>query len=470
MLKKLFSHTAIYGMAPYIPKLFSFFALPLITKDLTSNDYGIIGVITAYIGAVGIFNTLGLRLILVNSFYHYQAQYKWLWRQLYGFLILWIAIFAILTAILLLLVIPSEARENTSLIIALNIVPLVCFGPVGMIGSTYYQLKQQPMQVAGRTAFFGLLTVGLNIYTISVLKLGYMGWLWTECVVVLLTNASYWIVVNKKLKLTPIFNFKRRLIKRSLLVSLPTIPHYYATYLLNTSDRMVMSIVKVPTSSIGKYNLASNFGNYFSTLGIAFGLAAGPMLNDFYKKGKDTVARNLLFILQSSFFLITFITCLWLKELFIILIRNEELRQTYPLAIILIMSYNYRPMYLASNAKNFYKEKTSELWKITFIAGLLNVILNLIFVPIWGVMVAALTTFVSYMYMAYSGFFLNDFKKINTVNYYPMAWLSMTILLTVVVYQLANVSITSKIIITVMVLVGVIITYRKIDVQKVLNS
>jgi O-antigen/teichoic acid export membrane protein len=461
MIKKLFSHTAIYGLAPYVPKLLGFVTLPIITKDLSSFDYGVAGIVGAYSGAIGVFNTLGLRLILVNSFYHYVSQYKWMWRQIYGFLSLWVLVFGASVSTLLFFVIPAGARDNAGMIVLLNVIPLVLFGPVGLMGSTYFQLKQQPLQIATRTAIFGVLTIILNVYFISVLKLGYLGWFLAECLVSLLHNASYWYVVNIKLGFKPIYNFKRRLIKRSLKVAMPMVPHYYSTYLLNSSDRMVMDWLKIPTPSIGKYNIAANFGNYFNSISMASGFAIGPMLNKLFKEGKDLKARNLIWTLQVIFLAGTFIFSLWLKEIFFLLIKNEELNKMYPLAVIIVMAYNYRPMYFGANAKVFYKEKTNLLLRVTFIAGVLNLVLNLIFIPFWGIAVAAITTFIAYMYMGYIGFLFKQFRKIIKVNYYPMFWLSITIALTILAYCLVEFSVIWKVILSLLCLTIILVVYGK---------
>ena len=86
MLKKLVVNSSIFGIAPYLPRILSVILLPILTKYLTEEDYGIIGTVTAYTAAFSAFSTLGLTQVLFNSYYHYPNQYKWLWRQLYGFL------------------------------------------------------------------------------------------------------------------------------------------------------------------------------------------------------------------------------------------------------------------------------------------------------------------------------------------------------------------------------------------------
>ncbi|HYH16696.1 MAG TPA: oligosaccharide flippase family protein, partial [Flavisolibacter sp.] len=323
MLKKLFSHSVIYGLAPHVPKIASVFALPIVTKYLTELDYGVSGIIMAVAGAISVFSSLGLRMILVNSFYKSPGQYKWAWRQIYGFLTLWNIPYALILSIILYLFIPIEVKADQWEIIFLNVAPIVFFGPTSTLATTYFQLKQQPLQIAIRTVIFGFLTVLLNIYFIAYKHMGYMGWFAASCIVSMLSSISYWWPLNKKLRLTPIFNFKWRLIKKSLSVSLPTVPHYYAGYLLNSSDRVVMKFLSVPTTGIGLYNSAYTIGNLMANAGIAAGTAVGPLMNQAFKEKKDIVARNLVFILQVAFFAITFILSIWLKEIFFILIKNE---------------------------------------------------------------------------------------------------------------------------------------------------
>ena len=183
-------------------------------------------------------------------------------------------------------------------------------------------------------------------------------------------------------------------------------------------------------------------------VGIASGFAIGPLLNVAYKKNDDLEARNLVFVLQIAFFAITFIVSVWLKEIFVFLIKNETLQNAYPLGIIIVMAYNYRPMYMGANTKLIYLEKTKLLLKVTFVAGLINVLLNCIFIPLYGYQVAAYTTFAALMYMGYVGYFFKVFKEISEVEYFPWTWLLATICLTIAAYILAEVPVGFKIIIS----------------------
>jgi O-antigen/teichoic acid export membrane protein len=391
MLKKLLSHSLIYGLSPQIGTVAGVFALPLITQYLTAFDYGVWGIITAYSGGLQALATLGLSVVLHNTFFKMPKQYKWMWRQIYGFLILWSIPYALLLCALLYWVVPSDVGGNKFLLIGLVILPIVLFGPTSILGTFYYQLNQKPLPIAVRNIVFGLLTVVLQIYTISHLRLGYMGWAWSGFVVNVLLNFSYWYIVNFKLGYTPIFNFKWKSIRQALKISLPTIPHYYAYYILESSDKVMMERLKVPIAQLGEYNLASRFGNYFSAFVNAANKAIGPMMLKTYQEKNDEATKNIVFMFQIILLYLSFSYSIWSKEVFSILIKNDALKTIYPLSIIMVMAYNYRPMYIGVSNKLFYVEKTNLLWQISFVAGVLNVLLNLICIPYFGALRLLLT-------------------------------------------------------------------------------
>ncbi|MGH2624190.1 MAG: lipopolysaccharide biosynthesis protein, partial [Sphingobacterium sp.] len=405
----------------------------------TEVDFGVYGVITAVAGSIAVLANLGLNIILSNSFFKTPGQYKWAWRQIYGFLILWNFPFSILLGFLLYFFIPIEASHNAMKIIILNVLPVAFFGPTAIIGTLHYQLKQQPIQIAIRAVVIGFITVGLNVLFIAGIEMGYMGWFFSICISTMLNQASYWWPLNKKQGITPIFNFKRRFIRNSLKISLPTVPHYYSAYLLDTSDRAIMKILNVNTGDIGKYNAAYTVANLVQKLGIATGQALAPMLNHSYKNKDEIGARRLIFILQITFLSITFLLSIWLKEIFMFLIKNHELASVYPLGIIIIMAYNYRPMYFGANYRLMYNEKTKVLLKVTFLAGIGNLILNLLLIKFFGYQMAAFTTFIALMYMGYAGYFLKEYKETKVLNYYPLLWLFTTIVLTGLAFYLVDI-------------------------------
>ncbi|PTX19615.1 O-antigen/teichoic acid export membrane protein [Pontibacter mucosus] len=448
MLRKLLSHAAIYGLAAQLPRVAGVLALPVITPYLTTTDYGVAGVVTAYVTALGVVQSLGLSVVLGNTFVKHPTRYKWVWRQVHGFFILWSVVYnAVLTAVLYF-GIPDDAAANRWEIILLQVVPAFLLNHTIFFGGFHYQMQQRPLLISIQSFVVGSLTVALNIYFIAHLRMGYMGWFYAGFVGICVSFLFYVYPVYWREQLWPVFRFKLHRIKSSLLVSVPTIPYHLSSFLLDASDRLVMDVLRVPVQRIGFYNIASSFGLYFSGATYAVEQAARPMYLALYagpseQKGQQEVWRTTL-ILQVLFLTVTSLVALWMKEVFRLLIRNDELRQAYPLAIIILMGYNYRPMHLAVESILAYKEKTGELWKISFVAGAGNVLLNLVLLPVYGIKAAAFTTFAALMYMGYSGFYLKSVTKLMKVNFYPAYWLSATVAMLVAVYFAADVSAVIK--------------------------
>lgn len=456
MLKKLFSHTLLYALGPHIPKIANILLLPIITQYLTPLDYGIYGTLMAYNGLLSGIKTFGFDFLLVNSFYKKENRWKLYWKRYFGILFIWQNFYSIFYAIALYYLIPNEAHENRKLLILLILVPNYLFSIISTLGFRYHQISKKPQRIFTSTVLGGIVTVLANYYFFVILKTGYMGWYYSAALGSSIMFFMYIGPIIWKLKIYPIFKLKGRFIIDALRVSLPTVPHNYSSYLLNSSDRLIMDQLNISVRNIGMYNVAYLIGNYFDLFGDAVGMAVGPYYSKLFTKGdteSENSIREITYFLQTSFIIISFLISLWCREIFYILIKNDELNHVYPIAIVIIMSYTYRPMYWATVNKLFFIEKTNSLWKISFIGGISNIILNCIFIPLYGYAAAAITTLISMLYIGFSGFFLKDFQENNKINFIPVLWFVTILLSTIIVYFLRDISLTYKFIVSLLILI-----------------
>jgi O-antigen/teichoic acid export membrane protein len=439
--KKLASATAIYALAPQIPKLVSLFMLPVLTPHLSSYDYGINGVLFAYLGMADAFKDLGLSLIFTNAFFKYPRRYKFLWRRLFGFIQVWSLLFGLLLIPALWLVLPVSERHHFFLIIMLVLLPIMFFDPVTQVGMRYFQLNQQPVSFVTVAIICSFTAILVNYITIVPMQMGYLGLLAGQFGAKAMAFVIYAGLVFFKLKLFPSLQFSIGWIKKKVLLCAPMIPHFYAGYLLNTSDRVMLDLFKIDLNKIGVYAFAYSIGTYFSIIGKGMADAATPLMMAEYKKGtmeSELKVRNMVWLMQGTLLVGGVFACLWVRELFILVARNESLRESYLYAIPVIMAYTFYPMYYGSNAKLRFHERTNIIWKVSFIAGMVSIGLNLLLIPLIGIAGAAITTFLAYMFMGYRGYWLRDFRTNNLVDYKPILWLGATLLSIVVVYLLAD--------------------------------
>lgn len=463
MLKKLLSHGFLYSIGPQVPKIANIFVLPIITLYLTPLDYGIYGTVLAYSAIFGGMKSLGFDILLVNSFYK-KNSWKLLWGRYMGFLLAFNVLFFFIYSGALYLLIPSEVGNNKWLLIFLIGIPSLFLDIVNMFGGRYFQLLQKPKFLAITTSISGVVTIFLNLYTIAILKLGYMGWFISTAAGTTLIFLFYLYPIFAMAKIKVSFSGTYKFWKRSLSVSLPTVPHNYSAYLLNSSDRLVLDRLNVPVSQIGIYNLAYIFGGYMEVFGTAIGMAVGPYITSLYakkNKSSEQQVQTLIFFLLVSFILVCSLIALWAKEIFQILIKNDDLIYAYPLAVIIIMGYSYRPLYWAGVSKLLFYELTSKLWRVSFVAGVLNVVLNLVFIPFYGIYAAAVTTFISLFYLAVAPYYIKEYRKMDNARFYPFQWLLFILLLTIAIYIFRDIGITYKLLVSVFFILAFVVYFLK---------
>lgn len=411
----------LFTAAPFLPKIINVFLLPIMTMYLTDVDFGIAGTISAYTQSIGAFATLGLQVVLQNSFFKTPLEYKDTWRQIYGFLKFWMIIYALIQATILFFFIPEEAAENKWWIILLSQFSTVFFGPTGTIGNAYYIYNKESIPVVWRSVTASVITILVDFVLIVYLRWGYMGWYVGSFVGTFFTNASYWYVVHYKLDLKPIYRFKWSVIKHSLSVGAPTIPHYYTSYLLEGSGRMVMDQYNIPQGTIGQVSISQQIGDIFNAGTTGFNNAISPYQMEALRE-KNSKRINLLTTLFSiGVFAGAFLLATWSKEIFKILLSNESLQLAYPYFILYIMALCYRPLY--SNASNYYffYERTKQLLLITFLSGCMAILLYVVFMPLLGVWAFLIGHYVACLYFGYSGYFYKGYRD-NESQRLPVHW------------------------------------------------
>ena len=417
MIKKVLTNSAIYGLAPHVPRIVSVLLLPIMTAHLTDVDYGIAGTIAAYTMALSALSTLGVSAYLQVNFFKAKYQYKILWREVYGFLQYWMVFFSVIQSVVLYFAIPDEALDNRWMIILLTNFNGVIFGPSGVLGALYYQLCQRPIPIAIRSVATGLMSVVINYILIVIYEYGYMGWYVGSFAATFLMNFVYWYDLNFKLGFKPIYFPKRRTIKRTLEVSLPVVPHYYSAYLITTSNRVVMDYSNIKIGEIGQFNLAQQFVTMMDSLVNAIERAIGPLCMEGIRNNKEEDVKKEIFLFALLTFSGTFLFSLWSKEIFGVLISNSVLATAYPIAALLTLALNYRPAYIAASNVFFYYENTKQLLGITFFAGMIALLLNIVLIPSGGLWAAAVITYVAFMYQGYSGFFYRFYKQFTKVPF-----------------------------------------------------
>lgn len=442
--------------APFLPKLMGIMLLPIMTKHLSETDFGIAGTISAYINIIGAFNFLGLGIVLQNSFFNYPNRFKFVWSQVAGILRIWMIIYSLGQAFLLSAIIPDIAVGNRNIIIFLTILPNVLFGPITLIGESYLIYSKKSFQLVWRSVLSGFITVAITFICIVYFEIGYLGWYFGTCAGSIFLCFSYINIIFYDLSIKSIYKFRRRSIKKYFNISLPAIPHYYSIYLQEGSGRMLLDQNGVSKMEIGRISMVQQFGDMF-LMGIS-GLnnAFSPFLLQCIKEDSQDKMRKLSLILIIFIFGLAFLFSLWSKEVLDFFISIDSMKSAYYIFIVYIMGICYRPLYYIISLYYFFYERTPQLLYLSFISGLLGLILYYFFIPRIGIWAIPVGYYLSSLYFGYFGFLYRTYRE-NVSKKLPfLKLLFIQVLLTILALLFVN---NFKVKVVLSVLTFVIVVY-----------
>ncbi len=432
MLKFIFKNSIYYSVASQIPMFANLLLYPIISEFLTTFDYFVFGTAMGYLGMLMMLADLGMSPLFQNAFFKKGTRYALFWRHYLGFLFVYRFFFGIVAGFLVWFALHDQvSTERVWLIIGFLITPLITFELPRGVGMRLMQYKHQHRTVHQITLLAGAITVVTTFITIYVYRLGYLGFFISNFVSLIFQGMAFAWILYAKEGLWPRVALRRSRISGWLKISLPLVPHKFSDYLLSSSDRVVLDQSlgqsNVSTASIGMYNVAYNFAGYFSHFSNQVNTIVSPIYFSMFRDSSaeaPRMVRSFTFLWFTLSFLAAVLGSLWSKEVFqFFFINNTDgLRESYRYIIFLFLAFCYRPLYVASVDFIIFQEKTTSLFKITTLAGILNVVLNLIFVPIYGIEAAIFTTYLCYMYMGIAGHLYKDTRRFIPVSY-GVLWL-----------------------------------------------
>jgi O-antigen/teichoic acid export membrane protein len=431
--------------------LVNLFLLPVISAYLTPSDYEIFGLVMIYSSLLSVFSNLGFFVLFQNAYYREPETYKIKWADYFGFQQLYKILYGSIVALILFVRFHHELGDTVWLVITLVVVPVIFLDMTRMLGTRLSQFQHKHKRVYTLTAVSGFVGASITYYTIKELQLGYIGWLWSAFGIAVVQFAFYGYLIFIREKIKPKYRFDFALIKNGISVALPTIPHHYSSYLLSSGDRLIMDASNTNKFDIGQYNLAYGFAGYLEAFSNQLVNIVSPIYYELFAKNNESAYRliqrfTMLFL--AALMLAGFIASIWVKEVFQVLYKNADLASAYPYAVVMILCYTYKPLYTVSVDRAMFEEKTASVLKISLAAGLINILLNAIFIPLYGVWAACIITVVTYLYMGASGHFFKSTKKFIRGNYYVIPWLVLVILLILFVYWIRDYGWIFKLILT----------------------
>ncbi len=390
-VKKTVKHSIIYSVGNAANKLVGFILLPLYTSTFSVAIYGVLA----------LFDTISDFLLTFSSFGIIEALKRWYWdkdtKDKQKSMFFTVLLFSIVTALLFLTLSYLLLGKYSFEIFGINIAPRTIWFFLGSI-LTNVMLQRMLIllriqQKAAQNMIYNIVklvfVLGSTVYFITVLNWGmdsvFISRLIGQSIALLILLPQF--IKNCKIKI------EFSLLKEMLSYSWPLAISTSLGLILTLSDRWLLKGM-ASLDIVGNYSLAYKISNIVKLLVVQSFAQAFVYI---YFKQMDNRKNYRFFSKAMTYFsfLLTILSLaivLFSKEIIVLLAQSSDYYDSYRILPFLILSVSFAGLrQMLVLPLNKYK-KTKIISLVTISAGLLNVGLNILFIPLLGGVGAAIAT------------------------------------------------------------------------------
>lgn len=392
---KVVKNIVYYFLGNLLPKLSSLILLPIYTFYLGPTEYGIVETMAVAISILIVLFSLGFNNSVYRLYYDYGSEVDR--STLFGTINMSTFFWAIIFSIGLILF-------NSPISQVFNSIPFFPYffisilisliSNIGDLPKAHLMLRQKALNysIVGFCQF--LITAIITLWFVVIKKEGAIGMLKGQLFggILMLPYFISYSIRNFT------FKFNRSIFSNVIVFSLPTIPTLISAWILNMSDRVFiekyLSIGDVGIYSLG-YKIAGVIGFVFTAVDMTY-------MPYFFKLANTSskISLSKIAIINHTYniilLLITFSIALFSKEI-VELFFTKKFVDAYK--VIMIVSYVYYFIqYGTIFSKNLSQsKKVTQGMYIDIGCAILNIGLNFILIPYFGMFGAAWATLISFI-------------------------------------------------------------------------
>ncbi|MDI9569655.1 MAG: oligosaccharide flippase family protein [Pseudomonadota bacterium] len=418
MIRQFFRDSFLYGISSIVVQGSPILVLPIYVRLLSPTEYGVLEVLTIF----ALFVNSSVSFEILQGFArHYpdsrterdRKEYSsttfWFTLAAYG---LFVGITLPFSEIFSQIILHAPIWEKTFqvAVIATSLHGIYLL----LLNQLRWQLK--PFAYASVSAVNIILAVSTGIFLIVEYQTGLVGIFYGQTVGCTIAGVLAWLWGSHSYRL--IFDWPK--CKEMLRFSVPLIPSSLAVIATVYVDRIaiqnIMTLVDVGVYTVG-FRVAS-IANLMMA-GVYFALT--PLIYQNYVKDSmpDDVERILMYVLCGTLPLLVGIS-LFAKEI-VFLFATEPYYGAWFVVPILAVAAVCSKLYIFFPGLDIAK-KTKTIAFINIAAAFLNIILNILLIPLWGIIGAALATLIGAAVLLAGYVFMSQ-------KFYPIPYRAETIFL-----------------------------------------
>ena len=424
-IKQLLGQTAVYGLSSIVGRLLNYLLVPLYTAVFANpSDYGVVSELYAWVAFLVVLLTFGME----TSFFRFLQDKEDKEKVFVNSFLTVIGINVLFFAVLLFfnqniadLMLYSDHNEYIILLGA-----IVCIDAVTALPLAKLRAENKAFQFAG----IQLSSIGVNIILNLVFMIGLFDPARPEEGVLFILFANLFASLVKPLLLYKHFlhlrfTFDKVLAKEMLWYAFPLVIAGFAGIINETLDRILLKhllydgstqvSLKIAEAQVGIYSACYKLAMLVTILLQAYRYAAEPFFFAQLKnQDKNKVYAKVMNVFIAMVCLVFLVVSLNI-DFFKLFIRNEAYYVGLKVVPILLLANVFLGIYY--NQSIWYKlSGQTKFGAFIAIGGaLLTVVLNVVFIPIYGYMASAWATLIVYACQMIASYLLGQ-------KHYPIAY------------------------------------------------
>jgi len=376
----------------------SFLLIVWYTRFLSPSDYGVISLAEIVGAVVAALCALGLNGGMQRLYFHYVDQPQALRRYVSS--VLRFASISTLSVTALVLLLGARFFAWLTPGLQVRFFPYIALAiGTASAGQLFdyrlgiYQVQERPRPYAMLTGIAFLLTASAVIILVIIVRWGALGMLLGKLVgaIVMLVASAYlskdWLGGG----------WAWSFVRETLPISLPLLPHTLLALGLVVADRFILQHYR-SLDEVGIYSLAYTFGMAMYIVAASLGQAWGPIFYDLARNGvrdQDKILRALAAVVM----LLTAVGIFGslIAQSFTHWFLDSRYNAVGRLVPWIIGGYLFHALFSIFQLSALQARRTTFIWVISLGAFSANIVLNLAWVPSYGMYGAAYATLAAYL-------------------------------------------------------------------------
>lgn len=395
ILKRLLKGSLTYGTAGFLQKIISFLLIPIYTRFLTTSDYGIVAIAATISSIFEIILGMGMRGAVVRHHYDYNKEPTGVREYLGTVFLFYLLISLPLVGALTIFGQPlfdrifSEVPFHPYIRLSLW---TAFFSAEGAILLGLYRAREQVGRYVSVQFMRFLVTLGVIIFFVVVVRQGALGKIKGGFYAGLAFSIFFLILTVRESKVC----LSLPKLRSALAFGLPLVISNLTAWIFTSADRILLERF-TSLSMVGLYNLGYKMGMVMSLIVTAINFAWIPIFYD-TAKNKENAEQLLsrMFTLYTVVVSTLAIGIILFSREVILIMSAESFHAAHTVAPVIAVGHLFQGLYYMSVAPIFYKKKTHLLPLLTGVAAAINIGLNILWIPPYGMMGAAYATLGSF--------------------------------------------------------------------------